>query len=109
MALKSIAPNASDDVPRIVVGDSARTMQVFTNLLGNSIKFTSKGRILVRGRLTNPDSNGQQRRSFSSFSLDRVTDTAPTGEIVIVFEVDDTGPGIDPGVYSMFPFIGLGL
>ncbi len=109
MALKSIAPNASDDVPRIVVGDSARTMQVFTNLLGNSIKFTSKGRILVRGRLTNPDSNGQRRRSFGSFSLDRVTDTAPTGEIVIVFEVDDTGPGIDPGVYSMFPFIGLGL
>jgi CheY-like chemotaxis protein len=100
VALKSIAPNASDDVPRIVVGDSARTMQVFTNLLGNSIKFTSKGRILVRGRLTNPDSNGQRRRSFGSFSLDRVTDTAPTSEIVIVFEVDDTGPGIDPALWE---------
>ncbi|CAM6049744.1 unnamed protein product [Sphagnum compactum] len=96
----SLALQLADDVPKIVVGDSARTMQVFTNLLGNSIKFTSKGRILVRGRLTNPDSNGQQRRSFSSFSLDRVTDTAPTGEIVIVFEVDDTGPGIDPALWE---------
>ncbi|CAM6056402.1 unnamed protein product [Sphagnum tenellum] len=96
----SLALQLADDVPRIVVGDSARTMQVFTNLLGNSIKFTSKGRILVRGRLTNPDSNGQRRRSFGSFSLDRVTDTAPTGEIVIVFEVDDTGPGIDPALWE---------
>ncbi|CAK9270199.1 unnamed protein product [Sphagnum jensenii] len=96
----SLALQLADDVPRIVVGDSARTMQVFTNLLGNSIKFTSKGRILVRGRLTNPDSNGQRRRSFGSFSLDRVTDTAPTSEIVIVFEVDDTGPGIDPALWE---------
>jgi signal transduction histidine kinase len=97
--LKWIAPIVADDVPRNVIGDSARIMQVFTNLIGNSIKFTSKGRILVRGRLANPESSGQHRRTFSSFSLERLKDAALPDAIVIVFEVDDTGPGIDPGVY----------
>lgn len=30
-----------DDIPRLVRGDSARTVQIFANLLANSIKFTS--------------------------------------------------------------------
>ncbi|CAM6078498.1 unnamed protein product [Sphagnum tenellum] len=95
-----LALHLADDVPRNVIGDSARIMQVFTNLIGNSIKFTSKGRILVRGRLANPESSGQHRRSFSSFSLERLKDAALPDAIVIVFEVDDTGPGIDPALWE---------
>jgi signal transduction histidine kinase len=77
-------------------------MQVFTNLIGNSIKFTSKGRISVRGRLATAEDGltpaGRiHRRSFSSFSLDIFAEPSVNEEVILLFEVDDTGPGIDPG------------
>lgn len=92
---------SAESVPTYVVGDSARVMQVFTNLIGNSIKFTSKGRIVVRGRISNPESSSGSsrghRRSFSPFSLERATEAALPDTVVLVFEIDDTGPGIEPG------------
>lgn len=91
----------TDDIPKNVIGDSARVMQIFTNLIGNSIKFTSKGRIMVRGSLVNPEPQGigtLHRRSFSPFSLERYTESASAPDtVVLIFEIDDTGPGIEPG------------
>ncbi|KAL9178228.1 hypothetical protein ABFS82_01G112200 [Erythranthe guttata] len=38
----------SDDMPKIVRGDSGRVLQIFANLISNSIKFTTSGYIVLR-------------------------------------------------------------
>jgi len=70
--LGQIAP----DVPQQVVGDPARLRQVITNLLGNAIRFTERGEVVVR--------------------IERAADS-PAGESGLVglhFSVTDTGVGI---------------
>lgn len=61
-------------LPRFVVGDEQRLRQVFLNLVGNAVKFTGSGEVMVRGR-----------------------SHAETAENVVRldFEIEDTGIGID--------------
>jgi PAS domain S-box-containing protein len=60
------------DTPSLLIGDPTRLRQVLINLVGNAIKFTSKGQVIVRVR---PE----------SISAD---------EAVLLFAVSDTGIGI---------------
>jgi len=43
-----VALDISKDVPECVVGDFARLNQILLNLIGNAVKFTSKGEIVLR-------------------------------------------------------------
>jgi PAS domain S-box-containing protein len=61
----------SDDVPQAVTGDEGRLRQILTNLVGNALKFTHEGEVVV-------------------------TVTAETGGIRVA--VRDTGIGIDPEI-----------
>ena len=65
-----IAPN----IPSLLRGDPTRLRQVLTNLVGNAIKFTEKGRIAIRLALAE---GGKQAE-----------------ETTLRFEVEDTGIGI---------------
>ncbi|HHB75125.1 MAG TPA: response regulator [Desulfobulbus sp.] len=39
------------DIPEVVIGDSLRIRQIIINLIGNSIKFTHKGSILLQAQM----------------------------------------------------------
>jgi signal transduction histidine kinase/AmiR/NasT family two-component response regulator len=64
--------DVGDDVPDRLRGDPGRLRQVLTNLIGNAIKFTARGRITVRVTLF----------------------AASTGAVRLVFAVSDQGIGI---------------
>jgi PAS domain S-box-containing protein len=63
-----------DGVPAVVQGDPLRLRQVLTNLIGNAIKFTEQGEVVVRVAI-----------------LETTDDT-----VLLRVEVSDTGIGIAP-------------
>ncbi len=79
-----LALRFSRDLPPMLVGDSLRLRQVLTNLIGNAIKFTRQGEVVVEVALN--------RDSCNSGSL--------------LFSVHDTGIGIQrdvlPSIFSAF-------
>jgi signal transduction histidine kinase/CheY-like chemotaxis protein len=60
------------DVPDLLMGDARRLRQVVTNLVGNAIKFTERGEVL----------------------LDVQLESAVNDDVTLHFEVTDTGEGI---------------
>lgn len=63
-----------NDVPVLVKGDPVRLSQVVTNLLGNAIKFTTNGEVVLRVNVI--ESNND--------------------DVLLRFEIQDTGIGILP-------------
>jgi two-component system sensor histidine kinase/response regulator len=69
-----LACDVGADVPDAVVGDPGRLRQIVMNLVGNAIKFTERGEVVVRVR----------------------SEGAGDAEVALHFTVVDTGIGIAP-------------
>ena len=76
-----MAHSIEEDVPLFVQGDPGRVRQILTNLVGNAIKFTSQGEVVVHVSLMEQTGTAAQLR----------------------VEVNDTGIGIDEdGLSKLF-------
>jgi signal transduction histidine kinase/CheY-like chemotaxis protein len=63
------------NLPRYVNTDQSKLTQVLVNLLGNAVKFTENGGVILRAGYEAPPENG-------------------TSKGLLLFEVQDSGPGI---------------
>jgi signal transduction histidine kinase/CheY-like chemotaxis protein len=77
-----LACHLEPDVPEFLVGDSGRLRQALVNLVGNAIKFTEKGEVVVRVTRDKEPSEG-------------------TKAVSLRFSVRDTGIGIPPEKQEM--------
>ena len=99
-----------DDVPHCIIGDGLRIKQVLTNLVGNAIKFTDAGDVVVRVSLDEVAENDTSRNR--------------PHQDMITIAVQDSGQGIskemqaklfksfsqgDPTVTRQYGGTGLGL
>jgi signal transduction histidine kinase/CheY-like chemotaxis protein len=62
------------EIPAVLLGDPARLRQVLTNLVGNAVKFTDAGEVVVRATVAGRDEHA----------------------VEVAFEVRDSGIGIAP-------------
>jgi signal transduction histidine kinase/DNA-binding NarL/FixJ family response regulator len=74
------------DVPDALIGDAGRLRQILLNLVGNAIKFTEVGEVVVRAEVAG--------------------ERAPDGEVILRFTVRDSGIGISKdrqeGIFRAF-------
>jgi len=70
----------NNDVPDVLRGDPVRLRQILTNLIGNAIKFTEQGEVLLRVEKNEKNKNELKKNTMS-----------------LCIKVEDTGIGIHPG------------
>jgi two-component system sensor histidine kinase/response regulator len=73
-----VALHIAPDTPDVVVGDAGRLRQVIVNLVGNAIKFTEQGEVV----------------------LDVAEESRADDQVVLHFRVRDTGIGIPAGAHQ---------
>jgi signal transduction histidine kinase/DNA-binding response OmpR family regulator len=94
--------HVSTDVPQAVRGDALRLQQVLMNLVGNGVKFTSKGEVTIRVAVDGADGDRVRVRA-------RVTDTGPGIPPEIQQRLFTAFTQADTSTTRVFGGTGLGL
>jgi len=92
-----------DDVPEVFVGDMVRIRQVLVNLLGNAVKFTEQGEVVVTAAGHTADETGRPRLRFS------VRDTGPGIEQKVAARLFEPFTQADASTTRQYGGTGLGL
>jgi two-component system, sensor histidine kinase and response regulator len=90
------------DVPRYIMGDPSRLRQVIMNLVGNAIKFTKQGEVIVRVHRE----TGEGSRDLLHVSISDTGIGISADKQAIIFEAFAQG---DPSISRQYSGTGLGL
>jgi len=99
----SLRPQTHQDWPTWLIGDPNRLRQVLTNLIGNAIKFTYRGGVVVAVEMLAPDESGGCMLEF------RICDTGigiPSTKLQTIFEPFSQADG---SITREYGGTGLGL
>jgi PAS domain S-box-containing protein len=94
--------HAAPDVPAMLRGDPTRLRQILNNLVGNALKFTDSGEIVILARLEEQDESGVLLR----FTVRDTGIGIPEDKLDMLF---DKFSQVDASVTRRFGGTGLGL